>query len=78
MQDITVTDPVEAVALIDGFAPYTEFTITTAGHGDIRLMARDIPRVGRRCTDLSHGSEWLGVSVAGLEAVGFVSMAVPR
>lgn len=70
-----VTDPALAAELIAGLAPYTEFVIRTERFGDIRLMARDIPRPGRRCTSLTHGTEWFDITAASLGDIGFVWMS---
>lgn len=73
------TNPVEAQELIAAAAPYAEFVLATerAGRvGEIRLMARDYPRAGRRCTNLTHGTEWFDITAESLERVGFVSLTV--
>lgn len=72
-----ITDPVEAESFIAAAEPYTEFVLVTerAGRsGEVRMMARDWPRPGRRCTNLSHGTEWFDVSAASLERAGFVAL----
>lgn len=43
--------------LLHQLPPYAEFTIVYAGR-EQRLMARDLPRLGRRCTNLTTGTEW--------------------
>lgn len=36
---------------------YVEVDVTYAGR-EMRVMTRDIPRTGRRCTNLTTGTEW--------------------
>ena len=44
--------------------------------GVVRLMARDLPRPGRRCTNLTSGTEWFDITGESLRRFGFVSMEV--
>lgn len=67
-----VTDATQAVAAIAAAKPYAEFDLVTE-RGTVRLMARDYPRAGRRCTNLTHGTEWF-VDADGLARVGFVRL----
>lgn len=76
---MTTTDPRVAEMLIAAADSYVEFVLATeyAGRvGEIRLMARDFPRAGRRCTNLTHGTEWFDITAETLERVGFVSLTV--
>jgi hypothetical protein len=57
-----ITDHRLAADWIAQAPPYTEFTLhwrrsTDGGIRLTRYMCRDIPKVGRRCTDLDHGFE---------------------
>lgn len=44
-------------ALLHTLPSYAEVDITYCGR-EMRLMTRDIPRTGRRCTNLTTGTEW--------------------
>lgn len=72
-----VTDPAHAARLIADADPYTEFVLATDRHGrtgEVVLMARDHPRPGRRCTNLTHGTEWFDITPDSLVAAGFVHL----
>jgi hypothetical protein len=77
MQDITATinDAAEAAALINDAPSYTEMQLHLERR-DITLMARDFPRVGRRCTNLTHGTEMFDFTAESLERLGFVGLTV--
>jgi len=72
-----VTDPERAAAVLAAAPAHAEFVMMTLRNRDrrqLRLMARDLPRAGRRLTCLSTGTEWFDVSVETLERIGFVSL----
>lgn len=72
----TITDPREAERILAEAACYAEFVLTTEFNGrvrEMRLMARDIPRQGRRCTNLTHGTEWF-INPGALAGIGFASL----
>lgn len=71
----TTMNPETAEQMIAQAAPYTEFLLTTK-KGDIRLMARDWPRAGRRCTCLTFGTEWFDIDAASLQRMDFQSLTV--
>ena len=76
---VVTTNPLEAERLIAEADAYAEFVLATERHGrvgEIRLMARDWPRRGRRCTNLTHGTEWFDVTADSLVDVGFVSLTI--
>lgn len=71
-----ITAVSEAAALIADAYPYDEFLlITRKGDGikDSILMARDMPRPGRRCTHIDSGTEWF-VTAEALDCVGFLGL----
>jgi hypothetical protein len=54
----------EAIDLLEALPGYTEFKLRLVGTRDRawRLMARDMPGVGRRFTNLDTGMEWIGLN----------------
>lgn len=68
--EATLLTHAELIEALDMLPGHTEFDIETqsyTGTGDIRierfrLMARDIPRPGRRYTCLTTGFEWMDLS----------------
>lgn len=71
-----ITDINRAIAVIADANPYDEFLLITRNGDGIKdsiLMARDMPRPGRRCTHLDSGSEWF-VTVDTLDSVGFLGL----
>lgn len=74
---MTITDPNDAARFIAEAPSYAEFVLATERNGvvgEVRLMARDFPRAGRRCTNLTHGTEWFDITAESLERVGFVQL----
>lgn len=72
-----VTDPETAARILAEASPYDEFVLATERHGrtgEVVLMARDYPRPGRRCTNLTHGTEWFDITADSLVAAGFVHL----
>lgn len=74
---MTVTDANDAERVIAEAAPYDEFVLTT-DRSTVVLMARDYPRPGRRCTNLTHGTEWFDITAESLVRLGFVSLTPNR
>jgi hypothetical protein len=48
----------------DALPAYAEIEYTWDGHRTTRLMARDLPRPGRRWTSLTTGTELFGLAEA--------------
>jgi hypothetical protein len=74
-----ITDSSEAAQIIAEAPSYTEWTLAYRSGTqvkDLRLMARDLPREGRRCTCLTSGTEWFDITADSLSNLGFVSLTV--
>lgn len=69
-----ITDPTIAEQTIADAPAYAEFVLHTERAKDIVLMARDFPKAGRRCTNITHGTEWFNITADTLRRIGFVGM----
>lgn len=69
-----ITDPTLAERTIAEAPSYAEFVLHTERTRDIVLMARDLPKPGRRCTNITHGTEWFNITADSLRNIGFTGL----